>query len=177
MRGFHTAWSWKLVLNCCTERDRLWRHLSRQTKAALSPMIMFHEPYLLYFPIFIQWKFITRWLMTQLNRKNNKKYMDSSHTCNGTGFISNLLEYPSVSHFSFPPNVGNATCTTLLPDVKWSLWWETTWQVTRVEAIVPDSCQTNFDAGFWQAADYPVHHVLRLCNLKKGKQGEDTYIQ
>lgn len=41
-------------------------------------------------------------------------------------------------------------------------------QVTRVEDPVPDSCQANFDAGFRQAADYPVHHVLSLCNLKKG---------
>lgn len=23
MRGFHTAWSWKLVLSCCTDRERL----------------------------------------------------------------------------------------------------------------------------------------------------------
>lgn len=29
MRGFHTAWSWKLVLSCCTDRDRLCRHLCR----------------------------------------------------------------------------------------------------------------------------------------------------
>lgn len=31
MRGFHTAWSWKLVLSCCTDRERLWRHLDKVT--------------------------------------------------------------------------------------------------------------------------------------------------
>lgn len=31
-----------------------------QAKAALSSMSSFHEPHVLYFPIFIQWKFLTR---------------------------------------------------------------------------------------------------------------------
>lgn len=26
IRGFHTVWSWNVVLSCWTDRDKLWRH-------------------------------------------------------------------------------------------------------------------------------------------------------
>ena len=38
--GFHTAWSWKVVRICCTERDRLCRHLVAATWTFRSSLFM-----------------------------------------------------------------------------------------------------------------------------------------
>lgn len=35
--------------------------------------------------------------------------------------------------------------------------------------VIPDSCQTHFDAGLWQTTDNSVHHVLSFCDLEKMK--------
>lgn len=82
MRGFHTAWSWKLVLNCCTERDRLWRHLSRHGRKRQRPTITLfcHHYSVKYFNP------TTQPLIDDLTlkRKYNKKYMDWTYTCNKT---------------------------------------------------------------------------------------------
>lgn len=135
----------------------------RQAKAALSPTSRFHDLY----SIFIQW------LMTQLNRKNNIK-------------VHGLVTHLQRNAFHLKP-LGVSICFTLFISSKCREFYlhdstarckmepDVRNHLTRAGAIVPDSCQTNFDAGFWQAADYPVHHVLCLCNLKKGKQGADTH--
>lgn len=62
-----------------------------QTTAALSSRSRFHEPYWLYFPsLFSENLYPADWWPNWTGR-TIKMYMDSSHTCNGTHFITNLL--------------------------------------------------------------------------------------
>lgn len=109
MRGFHTAWSWKLVLNCCTERDRLWRHLRRHgRKRQRSIITLFSHHYLVKY-----FNPRTKPLIDglTLNRRYNKKDMDCSYTCNKSvispQFQSSRYIHPLETWHCHSVNVGS----------------------------------------------------------------------
>lgn len=42
IKGFHTAWSWKLVRSCCTDLDKLCKHLQRIIKISFKRSCNFY---------------------------------------------------------------------------------------------------------------------------------------
>lgn len=153
IKGFHTAWSWKLVLSCWTERDKLCKHLEWKRNL---PCETCTPPWtLLYTPCCSTG-------ITELGGRQGEAWEQPREN-----------PAPAQDNCPYPRRVPSSRTefrvalrqSAVLPGaaqtVTGSAW-------TRTGS--PDCSQAHLDAGLGQAVNDTVHHVLSLNDLGQRTQ-------